>query len=186
MFLNGGFTLVPAAHAVEYRTIIPEATGVYALLLRRGERLLDAAGYYDCPLPHPLVHVGEFVHLYSGCSGSIGTRIRNHLVGDKRVSNFRRTLLSLEGYCGAMSAIAPFQLGANEENDLTAWLSKNLMIAFQSTSDHLAVERGIITNLASPLNIQCRRPLPFARRLMAILRLWDGRPMAGWLQEALN
>lgn len=174
MFVLEGFRSVPAKAFIEKRDLIPDTGGVYAILLRGGDALLEPTGYYELGGLKP-IQMGEFSHLYTGSTLELQTRLRRHLTGDARVSTFRRTLLAIDHAVGAFEkAGAPLAPG-NAEHALDGWLGDHALLAVKECEACLDVEERYLRSTPSPLNITNRRSAPFSRRLMRMRSVYEGK-----------
>src|SRR4051794_29122656 len=86
--------LVPAGIILANPDILPEAEGVYYFLSAGGTELLRASNYFKFSDRKPLSH-RDNVHLYTGASVRLRSRIMCHLVGGADQSGLRKTLVAL-------------------------------------------------------------------------------------------
>lgn len=154
--------------------------GVYGLLFRNGQALLEATGYEG---RRPFA-IGAFVHVYTGASFELGKRIPHHLVGNARRSNMRETLFALDAYFDGIVGRLFLESRALNESALTNWMMGNVLIAYQRCSDPAHVETEFLQATASPLNVDKRRPSAYARRLMALRCALQGKPVPAWCWSA--
>lgn len=179
------FKRVAATSFVSDHEVIAEDSGVYLLLIRGGDALLKAAGYYRLEQRDPWAEDG-WSHLYTGSSALMQTRLKRHLLGDARVSTFRKTMLALEQQCGALTATGvPFDGSVHPELALDDWLEEQCQIATCEVGYFFDEEAHFLARWPSPLNITGRRGDPFSRRLMALRSVRDGRRVAAHCQPFL-
>lgn len=176
MLEREGFRLVPAKDFVENRELIADTSGVYAILLRRGDAMLGPTGYYEMGGLQP-IQMGEFSHLYTGSTFELQTRLRRHITGDARVSTFRKTLLSMHHVVGAFEKSGVPLAPGNAEHALDAWLQEHALLAVKECDACLDIEELYLRSTPSPLNITNRRATPFSRRLMRMRSLYEGKPV---------
>jgi predicted GIY-YIG superfamily endonuclease len=174
MLERDGFRMVPAAAFVANRDLIADTSGVYAILLRRGDQLLAPTGYYELGGLRP-IPIGEFSHLYTGSTFELQTRLRRHLSGDARVSTFRKTLLSMNHSASVFEKSGAPLAPGNAEHALDDWLAEHALLAVRECKARLDVEDHYLRSTPSPLNITSRRAAPFSRRLMRMRSLYDGK-----------
>lgn len=178
-----GFETLREGDSLAALSAVPAGRGVYGLLVRNGRQLVEAIGYREFG-GEPLHDESDgFALLYIGASGEVRSRVKEHLAGEARISTFRKTLLAAEQFAGAISASGtPLPTAANEEYALDAWLATNTKVAVLPCEDYGARERVLLARMPSPLNIEHRKATPFARRLMMLRALFDGRPVSrAWL-----
>lgn len=135
---------------------IPTGSGVYALLFRNGDRLLEAAGYGRADAqPWSL---GDWHHLYTGRSATLRRRVALHLSKTLNHSNVRESLLALHSHGNALAATGLALDGrVDPESALSSWLTAQCRVGFVETSNPFELERNIIAATASPLNISGRK-----------------------------
>jgi hypothetical protein len=173
-FLSEGFELRRARDLSQDMTPVTAiGPAVYAFLVYDGDRLLNASGYFDLGGLPPL-SVDGHSHLYTGHTYELARRLKNHLRGDIRTSTFRKSLLSIDAFmtrgqpifgCADLFDAAP----------LTDWLATNGIVAFRREADPETAERDLLARTPSPLNITTRRVSNYARRLVALRCLLDGK-----------
>ncbi len=162
------FKWMPASSFASKAPDIPNTPGVYLLLIRNGEAIVDEVGYRSLGGAAVWSRAG-WAHLYTGCSSTLRVRIKRHLHSDARQSTFRQTLLALNDYSDALNAIGvPFDLERPSEVVLTEWLKNHCLIGFAEVADETQAEGEFLRRTASPLNIVGRSRSPFASRLVAI------------------
>jgi hypothetical protein len=147
---------------------LPNRPGVYVVLLRGGDRILESTRYfvYHDRLPYQRE---DFWHLYTGCGAEWGRRIRHHLTGNTVNSNLRFTLAALEHQARAIyrSGIGPWDSPLAPER-LTSWLLQNTLVGVVECADPFTLEKAILEAEPSPLNIDQRRWDGFAQYLLEI------------------
>ncbi len=149
---------------------VPDAGGVYAVLVANADEFLRPYGYFELE-PRPLLTVDGRQVLYLGSTGrSLQKRLCEHLFGDSRLSTLRMTLgcllleeigLTVLGTLGQTY----FHFG-DDEARLTNWMCEHLAIGFLETETPLDDEKALIGLTNPPLNIAGRKSHPFARALM--------------------
>lgn len=158
-------TMIPASRLMKTEEIVPAKPGVYLFFIRGGAALLEAANYFECGDTPPL-RLGDAIHVYTGAADNLRRRMTQHLRRDARGSSFRKTLLSLEQARRAISRKFPYSRRLGDEDALSRWLYKHLMIGIEVGNQPFARERELIQLYGSPLNISFRRKLTFSRQLM--------------------
>lgn len=132
--------------------------------------MLNAAGYADYGLEPPW-RQGQWVHLYTGRSGTLRDRVLRHLTANINISNVRETLVALHDHSDALTATGvAVEDRPNLEVGLTRWLARQCRVGFLRTSDAEELERHILRSTASPLNISGRKRQGFTGHLDGIRR----------------
>jgi hypothetical protein len=174
-----GFDFVAGARFMRSHRFVSEKRGIYVLLIRDGDKLLEAAGYSDmggAAAPAWTVGNGEYTHLYTGCSGNLRMRVKRHLVRDVRVSSFRKSLLALDAKFGVINATGhPFPMEPHQEAGLDLWLAMHGVVGFRRCEDDRASEAELLARSPSPLNAQGRPRTPFDKMLLRATAEFDGR-----------
>lgn len=160
------FEFIDAAALLANDQAVPDKPGVYALFVRGGEAFLRAAGYTGGAVGS--WQVNEGLHVYTGETYGLRSRLLTHIKGDENGSNVRRTILAL----GLGKLSIPTEGFASDEAALSDWFARHVSVGFFPCAYVKDVERSILMETASPLNIQRPNAGPFA----AALRLArDGR-----------
>lgn len=164
--------------------LVPNVAGAYMIFVRGGEALLSAAGYeHASHLRAP--RIADRIHLYTGQSMGLCTRLTKHFRKDARVSTFRTSLLAIERACGGISQTGTPHCDVGScEFRLNDWLRENVTVGYWL---HPCPQRGeaqILARTASPLNI-AYRPDIFSRRLRAFRAQWAGRNVPTFCRSAL-
>ncbi|MFN3574587.1 MAG: IS1595 family transposase [Phenylobacterium sp.] len=178
---SAGFRFVSAAEFVDDSRVVPETSGVYALMFRDGEALLQNLGHCGEPdLPH-WVEQG-YLHLYTGETYALRSRLREHLQGDVRDSTLRETLMAAQWRSSALGAGGPDMSAVSEEVErtLSLWLSDQVLIGFKACGYVRDVEAEILRARASPLNIARRPPSAFANSLSELRRDFRLEVLSNW------
>lgn len=164
-FVNEGFSLLTPQIFARGTRPVPEAPGVYALLLRGADRALRSAGYAAAVRCQPW-NVDGYIHLYTGESYNLRGRIQEHLAGTPGQSgSFQPTLLALQYAHTSLWEPADVEDEDEMVSRLHGLLSSNLLIAFKRTALCGDVEADIIRRSGSPLNITARPADAFTRTL---------------------
>ncbi len=150
-----------------YLPDLPRRYGIYLVLIRGGDRLLELAGYFDYHDRLPYRRHGYW-HLYTGAGYEWGRRVRHHLSSTGHKSNLRYTLEALELVCRAISRSGVSPWTGEGDDRLTRWLIQNSLIGACECGDPKTLEKAILESTASPLNIDQRKWDPFGRRLIEI------------------
>jgi hypothetical protein len=176
-FEQGEFEFIEGPDWVRSHRCIPERSGVYVMLVRAGDQLLDAAGYSALGgEPTWCSPDGEYFHLYSGCSFDLRGRIKTHFVGHRQSSPFRKSVLALDAAYGAIAATGlPMPLARNRDQGLTLWLVNHGLVGFRRCSDFIDAEQQLLTRTPSPLNVQRRNRTDFTNQLADIRREYNVR-----------
>jgi hypothetical protein len=153
--------LIPARIIIENPSIIPDAEGVFYVLIDGGLHLLDATGYFS---RQPLKHERS-VHLFTGASLSLRLGIRRQLSGRAARSSLRRTLLAVEAACGGISATRNFGEPVTDAVGLNAWLATNAQFAFVPCKDSERHLKKLLSWVVSPLNLKQQITPEYARQL---------------------
>lgn len=164
--IRQGFSLVGGASIEKFAHRIPEGPGVYVLLIANGNEILERAGYRAQSDRAPW-KLGRFVHLYTGESFGVRSRVAHHVTGTIKDSNFRMTLLALQAAC---HAISPTTQSWVSEDWLTEWLRQNALVGFRRAEFIKEVEADILERSPSPLNIAGRSRSTFTKTLMGMRR----------------
>jgi hypothetical protein len=176
-FLSEGFELRSAAELSEDQTPVSQiGPALYAFMIRGGDQLLDASGYFDLG-GKPPTSVEGYCHLYTGYTHQLSTRLKRHLKGDVRTSTLRKSLLSIDVLCvpkekSILNSATPF----NEE-PLNQWLATNAVVAVRRAECPELAEKDLLLRTASPLNITERKVQKYARRLIGLRCIVDGKPV---------
>ena len=160
----------PARSVDRLSDALPNDPGVYLLLIKRGDALLNAVGYPDYGLGVPWA-VDGWVHLYTGRSRTLRARVLRHLTANINISNVRETLVALHEHADALTATGvSVEDSPNLEVGLTRWLARQCRVGFMKTPDAEELERHILRSTTSPLNIAGRKRQGFTGHLEAIRR----------------
>jgi predicted GIY-YIG superfamily endonuclease len=164
-----GFSFISACEFRRLRQGPGDSPAVYGLFVRGADRILELARYFDHSTAMPM-QIGEYGHLYTGCSAEAATRIKRHLVGDAHVSTFRKSMLAIEASCGAISrsGIGGWCGAMTPEAALSEWLATNALVGWQRCDHPFDEEASILDAWPSPLNIQGRASTSFARHLVEL------------------
>lgn len=166
-FVDEGYSLITPNIFEGGARKVPEMPGVYALLMKGADRVLDLAGYGAGKRCAPW-HVGDYVHLYTGESFNLAGRITDHLFGEPAASGFQLTLLALQHAHQSL-----WMSGSDEPdfvvvNRLRSLLRDNALIAFKQTPLCGDAEEDLIRRSGSPLNIRGRPQDDFTRVLTRV------------------
>ena len=158
--------LISARAILACPSLIPQEPGMYFFFAANGTSLLRAAGYFSHDARLPLVR-RQSVHLYTGRSFRLRTRIRCHLLGSAEESCLRKTLVVLERARGAISKTrTPYCKVVVDRRGLTNWLAANSSFAFVLCEDERDWELEVLRVMASPLNLRPSTNLTFAMQLL--------------------
>lgn len=165
-----GFQFVAAQQFIADSTIIPDAPGVYLMLVAGGEHaLVRTQGQPELSLP--LWSRDGRTHLYTGEARGLRTRLREHLVGFAERSTLREALMAIH-YAGVLGEEIPVTRDRQvTEEALTDWLNRNVTIGYKQSAYVLDYEADILRWAASPLNTRRETPSGFE----AILREYRRR-----------
>ena len=173
------FEFISAAEFAHDRSKVRDTPGVYLLCLPKAaliERLTelppeDRAASWS---------YGDFVHVYTGESYGLQSRLREHLTGEIDASTFRESLMALRWFSGASEPTESFKDRSLAERALTDWLVANALIGYK-TSPHIKdYERDILTFTTSPLNLMRDNPTEFTRRLKSVRREFRQAVVSTW------
>ena len=172
----------PESTSSDFQPAIPEAPGVYAILVHGGAEVLARVGFNSLVGRRPLSGRNG-TSFYVGSTATLFTRIRRHVAGEAAVSTFRRSMLALQLAEGALTGkVDDWSYGAAEK-ELTAWLQPRLAVAWTEIDDPRSLERRAISPSRAPLNIELNRT-GFARKLIALRTQVFGRTIS--LEAILN
>jgi hypothetical protein len=157
--------LIPARIILADPDILPDAEGVYYFLLAGGTKLLRASNYFKFYDREPLSHRDD-VHLYTGASVRLRSRIMCHLVGGADQSGLRKTLVALEFARSAISKTQTPSCHISDRQGLNRWLARNASIAYVPCPNARERERRLLTRLISPLNLQGSHNPKYALQLL--------------------
>lgn len=156
---------------------LPQCSGVY-LIFGDSADLLEGTGYEAMEHRDPF-QLGGADLLYVGSSANLRDRIACHVKDDSRGSTFRmstgcllREKLDLSIYTQATKTY--FHFGPGEPR-LSRWICQNTAIALWPCSHAPDLEKALIRNLPTPMNINDRRGHPYARYLLGLRRGASGR-----------
>jgi hypothetical protein len=156
---------------------IPEVSGVYMVFGDSAE-VLEGTGYDTMENRDPFRVAGADL-LYVGSSTTLRTRIARHLRDDSRTSSLRMSLGTVLRFKLDLT-VHPhltkhyFDFGPGEAR-LTRWLCENTAMAIWPCAHALDLEKALIRNIPTPMNISDRRTHPFSRYLMGLRRRLTGR-----------
>ncbi len=147
---------------------IPECSGVYFIFGDTTE-VLGGTAYAEMEHRDPF-SVGGTDLLYIGSSANLRARIGCHLKDESSGSTFRMSMgcllkESLDLTIYSQPTRTTFNFGQGEAR-LTRWLCLNTAIAIWPCQDAFDLEKALIKNLPSPINITNRRQHPYARYLL--------------------
>lgn len=157
--------LVPARVVLDTPKLIPNFGGVYYVFLSGGIELLHASSYFKHYSREPMEHQDK-MHLYTGSSQRLRSRINCHLFGDSDQSGFRKTLAALQFACRAISKTETMHCQVKDRGDLNLWLAHNAHFAFVPCTDFREQEMRALARLSSPLNLKCSRTPKYADQLL--------------------
>jgi GIY-YIG catalytic domain len=157
--------LIPAQTILSEPSVIPQTAGTYLFFATTGITLLRATGYFRCDTRQPIVH-RDRVHLYTGRSDRMRTRIRCHLLGSAEQSCLRKTLIAIEHACGGLTKTHTLNSEVFDRHSFNAWLATNSSFAFVTCDDAIGREQELLRVLASPLNLRPSTNLTFANQLL--------------------
>lgn len=166
-FVDEGFKLTTPKILERGSRIVPAAPGVYAILLRSGDRALESAGYLEANRCAPW-RVDEYIHLYTGESFNICGRIQSHIYGEPAESGFQLTALALNYAHNSFWARGEMEDGQSMTMHLQAILRDEALIAFKTVPLCGDVEADIIRRSGSALNIAARPADKFTRHLKGL------------------
>lgn len=175
----GRYRIVSPKNFLRKAEALLDEPGIYGILFRGAEPVLVASGYSgDEPFK-----IGDYVHLYSGASFELGKRVPHHLVGTPRQSNLRATLHAIDAF---HDGIVRSLIGADDLSDgaLTDWMKGNALVAFRQCTDPRAAEKALLSETASPFNIDERKSDTYARRLIALRCALNRNPIPRWCWDA--
>ena len=158
---KSGFEYLSAAEFVADPSKVPHSAGVYAIFLRNGVDLLRASGRSGPEGADAWSHQGA-LHIYTGETYSLRSRLREHLQGDWVCSNLRATLHSLQSL--GNEALPDFEQDYEKATEqLDDWLLQNAVIGFKNCGYVRDAEAEILEKTASPLNISGKEGDEFAQ-----------------------
>ncbi|SJM45467.1 Possible transposase [Brevundimonas diminuta 3F5N] len=160
------FKFVSTAEFVSNPATVPDGPGVYALFVREGDDLLRASGFVEQD-HKPLWRRGTAVHVYTGETYGLRTRLTQHLLGGIETSNLRATLAALQ-FNPELIGLASDNGRTAVEAGLSEWLKANTLIGFKSCGYVRDVETVMLNAVASPLNVQRSNGGEYARRLLEL------------------
>lgn len=161
---------------------VPNGSGVYALFAQDDAALLRASGFVE-NANVPLWLHGEARQIYTGETYGLRERLLAHLTGSGP-SPLRETLLALLFAQGSLErAPADVEQALFEEN-LTKWMRENVVIGFKSCGYVRDMERVILTDTASPLNIVRPNPTVFTKALQEWRRSFQEQVTNDWPKVA--
>lgn len=164
-----GFQFVTAAEFANNPSIVPDAPGVYLVLVADGGRALDHPDYRPEQGP-PLWRRQDSDHLYTGEARGLRTRLREHLLGYSERSTLREAFLALHHAGSLGNEVSPTHDRDVTEAALTDWLSRNVTIGFKQSAYVRDYEADILRWTASPLNTQREKSSGFETTLRELRR----------------
>ncbi|MFI4949772.1 MAG: IS1595 family transposase [Caulobacterales bacterium] len=174
------FVFLTAADFVENPRAVPDQPGVYTVLFEDAAAILAATGYAADERKPMRTDFGSG-HLYTGATYGLRSRFRQHLLGAGGPSNLRETLFAIQHRTGALPG-GPSVTSNRDESEaaLTAWLIPRAIIAFKICGYVYEVERAILDQAASPLNIKGREGEDHANVLMEMRGQFDADIGQNW------
>lgn len=181
------YMIQPTGAMRAHLTMVPDAGGVYAMLLDHPEALAPALRRANLKLD--ALRLGKRDILYLGATeDSLRRRLKAHLSDDTCRSSFRMSLGALLAEELNLVAVPRprlryFGFDRDSEARLTAWIEAHVSVAVR-TSPHAMVEEKTLIGLKDPvLNISHRRFQPSASAVMLLRRRMRGLPIE---YKALN
>ncbi|CAH2407926.1 GIY-YIG nuclease family protein [Mesorhizobium escarrei] len=163
-FVAEGFKLITASLFARYPNRVPEAPGVYAILVQGGDHILDRSNYNGLRPGPPPWRLASYVHLYTGESYDLRWRIREHLDGCSVASGFKLSLMALQYEYNAIWPDSDELIG-QMHSKLGQFLRTNALVAYKRTECIQDVEADLIRRSGSPLNDRGRKRDDFSRTL---------------------
>lgn len=174
------YTIQPASAMRSHVNQIPQAAGIYALLL-------DDPAALDCALERAhlrldSLRLGARAILYLGATeGSLRKRLKCHLSDDTYRSTFRMSLGAvlaeqLDLKVRPNTAVRSFGFEEESEMRLSAWIAANVSVAVRTSQHAMVEERALIAVQDPLLNITGRRHAPSAEAVMLLRRQVRGLP----------
>lgn len=175
------YMIQPAGAMRAHARMVPEAAGVYAMLLDHPEALAGALRRAHLQLD--ALRLGKRDILYLGATeDSLRRRLKCHLSDDTCRSNFRMSLGALLAEELQLIAVARpglryFGFDPDSERRLSAWIEAHVSVAVR-VSPHAMVEEKTLIGLKDPvLNISHRHLKPSASAVMMLRRQMRGLPL---------
>lgn len=175
------YMIQPAGAMRAHVRMVPEASGVYAMLLDHPEALAGALQRANLQLD--ALRLGKRDILYLGATeDSLRRRLKCHLSDDTCRSNFRMSLGAL--LAEELQLIAEprpgsryFGFDPDSERRLSTWIEAHVSVAVR-VSPHAMVEEKTLIGLKDPvLNISHRHMKPSASAVMVLRRQMRGLPL---------
>lgn len=177
-----GFKFVDAQSFLAKPSEMPSEGGVYAIFLRDGSKMLDLAGFAAADGP-PLWSKDGVVHVYTGESYDLRTRLLQHLTG---VSHLHDRFLALQ-FAGALPGAPKVSTDPDEAyRALNEWLASQVVIGYRSCGYVRDAEAAILKATASPLNLARCAKTPFRAALMEMERRFDAEIGGNWPKRSYD
>lgn len=147
--------MLPALDFLFHPELVCNGLGVYAILLKDADSLLNRAGLSNVADISRWSLKGH-QHVYTGMSVAVRSRLLWHLCGNVWNSSVREALLSIQFVDCALWGECDFDLKDQEER-LTEWLEDRVIVGFRIDDDAAELESSLIGRYPSPFNSKGNR-----------------------------